>query len=215
MPDIHVPKLDEADEADSAASPQPHLHRRSHLLKLLLEVALISLGVFLGLAGEQLRERAHHRELAEDALHRFRAELTANRRSVASVLDYHVRLKRAIDQYLSADRAHRKAFSVETHGIQFATFRHTAWDLAIATQSLEYIDANLAYSLAELYNYQQFYSDLSRGVIQAMYIRPPGENPDAFLEMVQVFYGDIVIEEPELLKHYDELLAKLGGPEAR
>ena len=52
MPDIHVPKLDG--------------HGGKHSIpKTLLEVALISVGVFLGLAGEQWRERAHQRELAE------------------------------------------------------------------------------------------------------------------------------------------------------
>jgi len=39
MPDVHIPKVDE--------------HGSSHVLKLLLEVALISVGVFLGLMGEQ------------------------------------------------------------------------------------------------------------------------------------------------------------------
>ena len=34
------------------------------MLKLVLEVAMISVGVFLGLAGEQWREHTHQRELA-------------------------------------------------------------------------------------------------------------------------------------------------------
>lgn len=208
MPDIHVPKLDE-DEPQAVSPATAHSPHRTHLFKLALEVALISLGVFLGLAGEQFRESAHHRELAEDSLRRFREELIANRRSVASVEEYHVNLKRAIDEYLAQDRGHRKPLQMALRGIQPASFERTAWDLAIATQALEYVDSSLAYSLAGLYNMQQNYSDLTRGVVQAMYIRPPGENPDAFLESLQVYYGDIVLEEPQLLKRYDDLLARL------
>lgn len=205
MPDIHLPKLDEA-----ASSSTGHSSRHGHALKLLLEVALIGLGVFLGLAGEQIRESAHHRELAEDSLRRFRTELTANRRAVAAVLDYHVRLKRAVDEYLAQDASHPRKFSMSMQGIQPASFNRTAWDLAIATQALEYIDSNLAFSLAEVYNLQQTYSELSRGVLQAMYINPPREKPDAFLESLQVYYGDIVLQEPLLLKRYDALLERLG-----
>ena len=55
MPDIHVPKLE--------------AHGSGHsIFKILLEVVLISAGVFLGLAGEQWRENARHRELAERTL---------------------------------------------------------------------------------------------------------------------------------------------------
>jgi hypothetical protein len=174
-----------------------------------LEVVLISMGVFLGLAGEQWRESAHHRELAEDALRRFRTELTANRRAVAAVRDYHVTLKKALDAHLSRPAGHREKFSATIHGLEPASFEQTAWDLAIATQSLTYIDPQLAYSLAQVYNLQQRYLELSHGILQAMYIRPPDENFEAFLETMAVYYGDIVIYEPGLLRQYDDLLPRV------
>jgi hypothetical protein len=77
MSDIHVPKLE--------------AHGSGHsIFKILLEVVLIEVGVFLGLAGEQWRENARHRELAERTLRRFRAEIVENRNAVVSVKDYHV-----------------------------------------------------------------------------------------------------------------------------
>ncbi|HZS60014.1 MAG TPA: hypothetical protein VFA43_12145 [Gemmatimonadaceae bacterium] len=88
MPDVHVPKVDEPNG--------------SHILKLLLEVALISVGAFLGLMGEQWRESRHHRELAEQALQRFRAEIVSNRKAVAEVKDYHVTLLHELNAYLMA-----------------------------------------------------------------------------------------------------------------
>ena len=50
---------------------------------------LISTGVFLGLMGEQWRERSRHHEVAEASLRRFRDEILANRKAVAAVKDYH------------------------------------------------------------------------------------------------------------------------------
>jgi uncharacterized protein YjeT (DUF2065 family) len=61
-------------------------------LMIALEVVLISGGVFLGLMGEQWRERTEQRELANEALRRFRTEIRTNRDSVAAKVDYHARL---------------------------------------------------------------------------------------------------------------------------
>jgi hypothetical protein len=195
MPDVHLPHLD---------GPQ----RRS-LLKIALEVALISVGVFLGLAGEQWRETAHHHEMAEEALRRFRTELMANRQAVAKVKDYHATTRTAVETYLAADSKTRSAADVQIAGLQPASFNHTAWDLALATQSLAYIDSSLAFALAHIYNSQQGYADLTRGVVQAMYLRPPSENLDAFLRALALYYDDVVLIEPELIKMYDELLPQI------
>ena len=65
-------------------------------------MVLISADVFLGLAGEQWRENARHRELAEDALGRFRSELRANRKAVADVKDYHVDLLKELNAKVTA-----------------------------------------------------------------------------------------------------------------
>src|SRR5690349_9055772 len=101
MPEVHLPHLDE-DHADSAAgqpagdavagdggtngapaAPPPARHHRPSLVTILLEVVLISTGVFLGLLGEQWREHSQHRELARTALDRLRVEVATNQKAVA------------------------------------------------------------------------------------------------------------------------------------
>ena len=96
----------------------------------------ISIGVFLGLAGEQWRENTRHRELAELALRQFRSEIVANRKVVADVKDYHVTTKNALDAYLKADAKMRKSMNVELSGIRPAFFERTAWDGALATLNI-------------------------------------------------------------------------------
>jgi hypothetical protein len=197
MPDVHVPDLG-----------GHHSSGRS-FLKLTLEVLLIAVGVFLGLAGEQWRESAHHRELAHESLRRFQSEITLNRKSVAAVKDYHVSTQRSLTAFFKSDVKTRKADDVEIRGLQPAFFEHTAWDLALATQSLAYIDADLAFSLSRIYSVQQEYDTLSRGILQAMYLRTPHENLEAFLSAVNIYYGDVVEIEPKLIEIYDEITPRL------
>jgi len=210
MPDIHLPRVDDAEHEESAALfPRQNRSRGRSVLKVLLEIALIATGVFLGLAGEQWRERAHRRELAHEALQRFRSEVEANRTAVAGVRDYHTTMLKSLKEYFAAKREKRTPSGVALQGIQPASFERTAWDLAISTQSLNDIDRDLAFALSRLYGVQQNYEGLSRGILQAMYVRTPSDNLDAFLAMVELYYADIVLLEPRLLQMYDELLPRI------
>ena len=210
MPDVHVPQLDEhEEEAALASSAATHRPQGKSLFKIALEVMLIAVGVFLGLAGEQWRENARHREMAKASLRRFQSEIVANRKAVAAVKDYHVTTKKSLDAYFAADAKTRPNVDVEIRGLQPASFEHTAWDLALATQSLAYIDSPLAFALSRIYTTQQGYMELSRGVLQAMYLLNPIENVNAFFAAVVVYYGDIVLLEPKLLSLYDELLPQI------
>ena len=217
MPEVHLPHLDDDEEADAGRTPDARervrpdvAHRSRSLLKIGLEVLLIGTGVFLGLMGEQWRERAQHRELAETSLRRFREEIVTNRKAVAAVKDYHVTTKESLDAFLAADPKTRSTKSINLKGIQPASFERTAWDLALVTQALTYIDPPLAFALSRIYTTQAQYAELSRGILQAMYvITPMNENPTPFFSAVAVYYGDIVYYEPKLLAMYDELLPQI------
>ena len=178
MADAHMHPVPDADAAPAPRPPSPVIHRSPSILRLGLEVLLISAGVFLGLMGEQWRERAQHRELAEASLQRFRTEISTNRKAVDRVKDYHVSMKKRIDAYLAADAKTRPTIVVRLQGVQPVFFERTAWDLALATQSLAYIDPQLAFALSRIYGTQRTYSDLTGGMMQAMYLRPPTSDLD-------------------------------------
>src|SRR5262245_41672801 len=102
MPEVHLPKLDDHDEEpEPVASPSPpHArHRGKSLLTIGLEVVLITAGVFLGLMGEQWRERTEQRELAEASLRRFRTEILVNRKAVSDRQEYHATLKKQLEAF--------------------------------------------------------------------------------------------------------------------
>jgi len=197
MPDIHVPKLDEHGGGKS-------------IFKLLLEVALISVGVFLGLMGEQWRESRHQRELAEQALHRFKTEITANRAAVAAVRDYHADRLKKLQAFFDAKPADRKNIDLDLSKSAAPAFLDkTAWDLAIATQSLSYIDAELAYSLSAIYNMQGTIATENGAFMQGMFVRPPQVDEAAFLAALQAYFGDMQFIEPRLLAQYDQALKRI------
>ena len=78
-----------ADMIPVQAPPErPRRRRRMRSLAwMVLEVLLISIGVFLGLAGEQWREDRENRRQAAESLRRFRAEIAANREAISNVKD--------------------------------------------------------------------------------------------------------------------------------
>ena len=189
MPDVHVPKLDEhQDEEPTAPVPVPvskSHHRSKSFVTIALEVVLISAGVFLGLMGEQWRERTEHRELAAESLRRFRTEITTNRDALVSRKDYHATLKKELTTL-------------------------AAWGLALATQALAYIDADLAFRLSRVYTAQQEYAGLQRAIVQStIYGRSWTQDFEGVFRSILNYKGDVSSFDPALLKAYDEVIPEI------
>jgi hypothetical protein len=208
LKDDEAPPAGPISDGEATVRVQPHdkaTHRSRWLLKITLEVVLISVGVFLALMGEQWRESAHTRELAEASLRGFRSEILANRQAVAAVKEYHVTLLKSLQTHLAADTKAPERDRVQIQGLQPVFFEHTAWDLALATQSLAHIDTQLAFALSRTYGLQRTYAEQTRGIMQAIYLRPLTDN----FEGLAAYYGDLVLWEPELLQMYEELLPQI------
>jgi hypothetical protein len=200
--------MENSGEAPLREAPAPP-RRRWIVGWPIAEVFLIALGVFLGLAAEQWRDRADRNERAAEALRRIRAEMAANREEIKRVVNYHVTAQQKLKEYLSASAEKRAALSVRLEGIQPVQFERTAWQLALATQALVDIDPGLSFALARTYGYQARYEGLTEGITGAMYLRPPGENLMGFFHSLSLYYADVVELEPALAKMYDEMLPQI------
>jgi hypothetical protein len=209
MPDVHLPQIDDHEDEEQPLSVSRNQHRSTKtFFKVALEVVLISIGVFLGIAGEQWRESARRHEVAVTSLGRLRVEVETNLKAVERVQEYHSKIFKVVETY---DKSHDKKEldAMPFRGLQPVKFAHTAWDLAMATQSLADIDPDLTFALARTYDEQQSYAELSRGILQSMYIRPPGQDLNGFMQAVEIYYGDITLMEPGLVKLYNDLLPKI------
>ena len=76
-------------------------HHSKTILKLLTEVGLVSLGVFLALIAGQWRDASEHRATANATLRYFREDLLANQQAVAKERPYHEALARETGQFLA------------------------------------------------------------------------------------------------------------------
>jgi hypothetical protein len=217
MGEVHLPDLDDEEETAAPRSESPGVVSQHHppssrsrsVLKIAIEVLLISTGVFLGLMGEQWRGRSEHREMAQEALRRFRTEIAANRAAIEAVRPYHVTVSGALQRYFAATPQARKTLDIQVKGIQPVFFARTAWDLALATQSLSYVDPELAFELSDIYTLQEQYSNQTRDVMLAMYLQPPSLSVESFFGALKEYYGDVVLWEPRLVDKYDVLTPKI------
>jgi hypothetical protein len=211
MPDTHLPDLDRHDEgAATTVLTPPARPRRRSVVKIGLEVLLIALGVFLGLAGDQWRETSHQRELAAASLRRFRAELVANRDAVAGVRDKHTVGFEGIQAYFAADDRTRRTMAFPS-STDPAFLRYAAWDLAIATQALGDIDQDLAQDLAGVYAVQRQLDNATRTITDVMYTLAGESNRSPFLASLSLYFDDCNLIEPRLLTIYDDVLKKLDA----
>src|SRR6185369_5907411 len=111
--------------------------------------------------------------------------------------------------YFGKERKARNAADVHIQGLQFVFFEETAWNLTLTTQALTYIDRDLAFALSRLYGEQRIASELTRGMSQAMYMLSIPDNFDGFAAAAGTYYGDMVIQGPKLIEHYDQILPQI------
>jgi hypothetical protein len=177
-----------------------------------LEVVLITAGVFLGLLGENCRENAGHRASADASLRRFRAEFRANKAEVERVHGRHVQQLQAMEKYFSEhqvallDVRQRLPQPVPDMSTDSAGVAYAAWDVALATQALAYIDPDLVAAMSSAYRLQQMYEDAHRHIQQAQY---SANVPIQLMRGHMTYFGDASIYEELLLKQYDAILTRL------
>ncbi len=186
---------------------------RKSYLRILLEVVLISVGVFLGLLGDQWRENSEHRDMARASLRRFRAEIAANRKALADQLDYHAAKRRELDAFFSRSGPKTAAtFNVQFAGLGPVFFEQTAWDLAIATQSLAHIKEDLAFALSRAYTAQRSYTAQQAAIVQStIYGRSMTRDFEGYWRSIYDYYGDVTVLDPALLKLYDTVLPRIDS----
>src|SRR6476619_3868992 len=82
------------------------MRKSSHpksVFELLIEVALVGVGVFLGLLAYQWHGDRQHRELADATLRYFREEIMVNKRAIERLRPYHTALSNDVAKFLKAE----------------------------------------------------------------------------------------------------------------
>src|SRR4029453_14470467 len=146
-------------------------HQKS-LLNVILEVVLISIGVFLALWGNSWNGEGEHRARAHPTLRNFADELRANQQAVRSERQYHETLARQLHEFLISNEPpteERPQKRVQLKGVRPIIFEHTAWDLALATQAFSYLTPELAFDISKVYTAQSAFQTLENSFLASAF----------------------------------------------
>ena len=171
---------------------------------------------------EEWREQRGHRESARATLANLRDELRRNRAEVAGVLPYHRQLAESL-LALQGRGTPVRNFSELQRAVRWRGFRqlgfgHAAWDLALANQSLGYLDARVAFPLADLYEAQASLARYQDATLFGV-VSPAGLRDDAMpatAYTLAAFFSDAAkYQEPALVRAYDQLIPRIDSALAR
>ena len=188
------------------------------------QLVMIAVGAYLGLQAEQWREDRQQARRAERSLQAFREEIAGNRALFAAKLPYHRTiadsLHHAFDRVLADARPLTIVRLVEEttyNGTQTVDPQTTAYDLAVATQSLGELPAALSFQLARVYNRQRALAAYQDQFTQALMATAPAPRADAsrMLFMLDQAMREITRQEGRLVAAYDSVLPRLDSALAR
>ena len=190
------------------------------LLNLLFEVVLIAVGVFLALWANNWREDREHRAQARAALRNFASEMEANRQAIEQNRAYHETFARELREFLaskepaSEDRLNK---SVHFEGMRPVIFEHTAWDLALATQALSYLDPDLAFDISKVYTRQNAFQKLEDSFLAAAFTPASlsSDNVKGMATAMELYLIDVNQQEPTILQLYDKVIPEVKDVASR
>src|SRR2546421_12647959 len=194
-------------------------HQKS-LLNIILEVVLISIGVFLALWANNWHEEREHRALAHSTLRNFADELRANQRAVRSERQYHETLARQLHEFLISNEPpteERLQKRVQFKGVRPIIFEHTAWDLALATQAFSYLKPELAFDISKVYTQQNAFQTLENTYLAAAFSPASlsGDNVKGFATAMVIYLRDVNQQEPVILQLYDKVIPEVNSTLSR
>jgi Tfp pilus assembly protein PilE len=181
---------------------------------LVIEVVLITIGVFLALLASNWHEDREHRAQARAALRNFIGEMQANEQAVKQYRAYHETLARELDLFLKSIEPmtnERMKRQVHFEGVRPVIFEHTAWDLALATQALSHVEPRLAFQISTVYTKQNAFQTLENSFLSSAFT-PAGfssDNPKGLATAIWTYLGDVNHEEPLMLNLYAKTIPEI------
>src|SRR6185312_8415234 len=107
------------------------------------------------------------------------------------------------------DSTARKKMPFPFSGTHPAFLQYAAWDVAVATQSIEYLDRDLATSIARAYAIQRQLDDATRDIRQGMYEKAGSRDVASSRAPFAVYFGDCTVIEPRLTRELDGVIVQI------
>ncbi len=147
----------------SPSETEGSLSRRAWISRVLVESLLVVGSILLALALDEWNEGQDYQDLATLSLVNFEREIQQNRLRLEDVTPFHVGLRDVLAN-MDAGGAAVSTTTIRNilEGFQPALLVSTAWETAVATGALGYMDYDVVAGLSRTYNLQEQLVTLSR-----------------------------------------------------
>ena len=178
---------------------------------VLLEAGMIVFSILLALGLESWISGRHERLLTREALHNIRVEMTRNREAVQAAVPRQEKLLADLDAVIALEgrEVPGKPLSM---GLMPPRLFRTAWETAIAIQTLAKADYGLVLLIAQPYESQRWMAMVEEKWLQAI-LNPAAfdrNNRLRFLEILKSVTGEYLALEKRLIPEYDRAIERLG-----
>ena len=153
---------------------------------------------------------------ANATLQYFRQDISANQQAITKERAYHQALAKELEHFLQSPYPRtNQGFEQAVHyrGIHPIVMEHTAWELALANQTLSNIPPHLAYTISRVYTRQQAFQTLEDSFLQSAFTPNAlaNQDPTGYVTAMSMYLTDVNIQEPLLLESYGTLLTELDA----
>ena len=140
--------------------------------------------------------------------------MEANCQATQSNRQYHETLARELHEFLASkepptDERYKK--TVHFEGMRPEIFEHTAWDLALATQALSYLNPDLAFDISKVYTKQNAFQKLEDSFLASAFT-PSGlssDNLKGLATAMEIYLIDVNQLEPALVSRYEKIIPEI------
>ncbi len=88
---------------------------------------------------------------------------------------------------------------------------HTAWDLALATQSLSYLNPAVAFAISKVYTEQSAFQTLENSFLASAFTPATfsSDNVKGLATAIAFYLADVNVQEPLLLQRYEKVIPEV------
>ena len=183
--------------------------RKISLTHFLVEVFSVVFAVLLALGVNEWREADNNKDLASEAFGKVVQEIKSNKSMIDDILLNHKNIIAEIDTVIV--KLKRKSDIVGFGDIQFETPSRTAWDAAVLTTAVNYLDYDKVEKITSVYSTQRVYSDISDKVFQELVFFVPDKNREEMIKQFtkqKVYVYNLISIEEQLLDTYSKFLSE-------
>lgn len=143
-------------------------HQRITIGHLLLEAGMIVFSILLALSLESWREMRKHDTIAREALVKIKVELARNVAEINRILPIQKASIEELAKLRDIVKTRKKNNIQMKTGLQAPVLSRAAWDSAMATQALAYMDFDTVLALSEIYNSHKWLERLEDQLVRVL-----------------------------------------------